>query len=292
MLDFWDRLELTLIRQVTHLDYPCTLIIYVKAAYEIFKDAAIYYAKTTIPDTLESLDNLDYAVVPRENSIFGPVIETFDWLRSFEKGSIQGEIVLKIQHCLVVRKGMHLEDIECIMSHEQALGQCRKFIAKNLPNSAISKTTSTAAAAETVSRSTTLNVAAICSKVCVTMFEGLDLIKEGIQDEDSNYTRFFLVGKDSQHKLPTYPVHPTHALIRVTPTSLEMPVNLLALLKTIDVPIIRIDRRPSLSSLPFSDTYFLELNTSSDSPSWSQQVERTLWKIRDIGFSAEKIGTW
>lgn len=71
-----------------------------------------------------SLDSLDYVVVPRENSTFGSVTETFDGLRSLTEGFIQGEVVLRIQHCLVVKKGAKLSDIDCILSHEQARTRC------------------------------------------------------------------------------------------------------------------------------------------------------------------------
>jgi prephenate dehydratase len=59
------------------------------------------------------------AVVPQENSIFGSVIETYDNLRVFDRGFAMGEVTLKVQHCLVARKGTPFEDIRRVMSHEQ-----------------------------------------------------------------------------------------------------------------------------------------------------------------------------
>ncbi|KIK71104.1 hypothetical protein GYMLUDRAFT_185503 [Collybiopsis luxurians FD-317 M1] len=258
-----------------------------QAAYERFKDTVVYCEKPTIADAIGSLDSLDYAVVPRENSIYGSVIETFDNLRFLETGFIQGEIVLKIQHCLIVKEGAKLTDIDHVLSHEQALGQCRKFLAKKLPSVAISKTTSTAAAADAVSRSKTSNVAAICSKICTNIFESLEVLEEGIQDEDLNYTRFFLLARDSGNKPPAYPMCPTHALIRVTPTTEQTTVDFTALLKTLDLSVIRIDRRPSLSSIPFHDTYFLELKSD-----WIEEIEESLSRVRDAGFLAVNIGLW
>ncbi|KAF9069143.1 Prephenate dehydratase-domain-containing protein [Rhodocollybia butyracea] len=151
--------------------------------------SGVYCEKTTITDALVSLDSLDYVVVPRENSTFGSVTETFDGLRYLKEGFIQGEVVMRIEHCLVVKKGAKLSDIDCVLSHEQncgqALGQCQKFISTHLTSATTSKTTSTAAAADAVSKSEGLNIAAICSKICVTMFENLEILEEGIQDEDS-----------------------------------------------------------------------------------------------------------
>jgi len=58
-------------------------------------------------------------VVPQENTIFGPVVETYNALRYVQNGYIRGEITLKIQHCLVTRVGVDLSEIDCVMSHEQ-----------------------------------------------------------------------------------------------------------------------------------------------------------------------------
>lgn len=63
------------------------------------------------------------AVVPQENSIFGAVIETYDSLRKRSVGHdifVVGEIILAIQHCLLVRKGVSISDIGTVLSHEQA----------------------------------------------------------------------------------------------------------------------------------------------------------------------------
>ena len=61
-------------------------------------------------------------VIPKENSIFGAVVETFDSMRSEDWGErifIRDEAVLEIQHCLLVRNGVRLEDVTRVLSHEQ-----------------------------------------------------------------------------------------------------------------------------------------------------------------------------
>lgn len=57
--------------------------------------------------------------MPQENTIFGNVIETYDVLRTNVSGYIRGEVTLKVAHCLLVREGVTLSDIEVVMSHEQ-----------------------------------------------------------------------------------------------------------------------------------------------------------------------------
>lgn len=146
-------------------------------------------------------------VVPQENTIFGSVIETHDGLRRLNCGFVKGEITLQIQHCLLVKEGVQLHEIESVLSHEQvrcapwspsdahstfkALGQCQDFLSAYLPNATRVKTPSTASAARSLLTSPR-SCAAICSKVCATMFEELEILREGIQDEPSTCISVFL----------------------------------------------------------------------------------------------------
>lgn len=71
-----------------------------------------------LQDVLDSLAQVDFGIVPQENTTFGAVAETYDALR-YRDCFVTGEIVLEIQHCLVARRGVQMESVDCIMSHEQ-----------------------------------------------------------------------------------------------------------------------------------------------------------------------------
>jgi prephenate dehydratase len=63
-----------------------------------------------------------FAIIPRENSIFGAVAETFDLLRLPSVGEsvfVRGQVQLAVDHCLLVRSGTKIEDITRVVSHEQ-----------------------------------------------------------------------------------------------------------------------------------------------------------------------------
>lgn len=77
------------------------------------------------PDAFNALSPFSpLAVIPQENSIFGTVVETYDLLRSPDMGInkfVRGEIVLEVQHCLIVRRGVELSNITKVLSHEQVI---------------------------------------------------------------------------------------------------------------------------------------------------------------------------
>ncbi|KAF5375245.1 hypothetical protein D9758_000184 [Tetrapyrgos nigripes] len=253
-----------------------------------------HYSPVVI-DVVESLSDLDCAVVPQENTIFGSVVETYNALRILQHGFIRGEITLEIQHCLVTRKGVGLSDIDCVMSHEQALGQCRGFLSKHLPNASRKKMDSTAAAAEALLRSPDgLKSAAICSKVCVTMFEGLQMLYEGIQDEKINFTRFYVLAKNHCTKLPQLPAPCTHALFRITRISTDSPkMSIIFEALEIDMEVTRVDRRPKVSNIPFQDVHFIEVKRSTNEDShWTQSVDCATGRIQSMGVEAQVLGIW
>lgn len=76
---------------------------------------------STCPGVFDSVASgqLDFGIVPQENTIFGGVIETYDALRQAGDTRVVGETTLRIDHCLLAKSGVKLEDIRCVLSHEQ-----------------------------------------------------------------------------------------------------------------------------------------------------------------------------
>ncbi|KAF9005077.1 Prephenate dehydratase-domain-containing protein [Cyathus striatus] len=272
-----------------------------EAAYSKFGVNAEYVELPTITDVLSSLsDKVPFAVVPQENSIFGIVIETYDALRNRTIGYIRGEVTLKVDHCLLVRRGVKLEEITKIMSHEQALGQCHDFIASNLPNATLVKMPSTASAARALSDSPR-NCAAICSKICATLFEDLEVLRVGIQRDKANFTRFYILAQDENTHLPDFlEGQPERkALLQlqllISPTTHK---SLLDLLNLLELNIGRIDRRPSMVATPFQDIYFVELHGDrpdsipAHCPDWKLRVQQSLERLKRAGGNANLLGIW
>ncbi|MFN2363225.1 MAG: prephenate dehydratase [Halarsenatibacteraceae bacterium] len=130
-------------------------------------------------------------VVPIENSLEGSVNITLDYLAHKVDLEIQTEITLPIIHNLIVRPGVELDDIEKVISHSQALAQCRDNIRKYLGEVELVKVGSTA---EAVNQVNSKYQAAIGSRLAATRNQ-LEIIKENFQDESRNWTRFVLLSK-------------------------------------------------------------------------------------------------
>lgn len=145
-----------------------------------------------ILDAVEALlrDEADCSIVPIENSLEGSITLTLDLLME-QQLKITGEVIVQIRHCLV-SKGKR-EDIKIVMSHPQALSQCRNYLKKNFRNIEIRPVLSTSQAAKLASESK--HIAAIASRESATMY-GLKILDENIQVND-NFTRFIVIGKNT-----------------------------------------------------------------------------------------------
>jgi chorismate mutase/prephenate dehydratase len=132
----------------------------------------------------------DYCVVPVENSIEGSVNETLDLL--FEtKLKICGELEHRIRLNLIGKPGLKLDNIKVLISHPQAISQCRSFIARVLKGVEIREAPSTSQAVKLSLESE--YTASIGSELAARLYGG-EIIARGIEDYRDNYTRFFLLG--------------------------------------------------------------------------------------------------
>ena len=139
--------------------------------------------------------NVDEAVVPIENSLAGTVIEVVDFLIASEKSQIKGEFLLPIDHCLITRPGVKLSDIRVVVSKQEALTQCRQFLARELRFAEQVPATSTALAVGDLKEADD-RTAAIGPRRAAEL-AGLPVLAHGIQDRKNNVTRFAVLASSS-----------------------------------------------------------------------------------------------
>lgn len=150
----------------------------------------------TIKHVLEFVDeNPDsLGVLPIENSIEGAVRETIDNLIRTKNTNIKilSETVIPIRHCLLSRT-TEFYSVSGIISHPQALAQCQNFIHNEMPmHLNIIEVASTAEAARRL-QEYNLTYAAIGSEKTAQIYN-LNILKENINDDPDNQTRFALIG--------------------------------------------------------------------------------------------------
>ena len=157
------------------LNFPASTAIPLKTFHDVF-------------ETVKNHQN-EIAVVPIENSIEGSVSETYDLLLQ-DKIYVSGEIFQRINHCLIVNK--EYKKIINVYSHPQALGQCRNYIqSKKLePIPAFD----TAGAVKFIKENKMMKSAAIASRRAAEIYE-MQILEEGIEDKNNNFTRFFVISK-------------------------------------------------------------------------------------------------
>jgi prephenate dehydratase len=151
----------------------------------------------SIPATLAAAEagDADVAVLPIENSIEGGVSATLDLLIHDTDLRIAREVVVPIRHILVGAEGATLDGIHTVMSHPQALAQCRRFLDARLPGAEQVAALSTAGAVQAAIERGDPGVVAIGPEPAHRLYGGV-VVADEIQDNPSNLTRFVVMAAD------------------------------------------------------------------------------------------------
>lgn len=161
------------------------------AAREKFGSSTSLIPLPSIADVFQEVSQgrADYGVVPIENSTEGVVTHTLDMLVEADV-KICAEVYLEI-HLYVMSRSGRFEDVRRIVSHPQALAQCRRWLASHCSHIQVEETASTAQAAEFASQDN--SVAAIASAMAKDYYT-LQVVAANVEDQANNTTRFLVIG--------------------------------------------------------------------------------------------------
>ncbi len=159
----------------------------------------------TIYDTIMALrrGEVDWAVVPIENSLEGSISVTLDLLAGEASDvEIVGEALLRISHSLIAGEPLGLEQIDTVLTHPQVPGQCAQFLRRELAHAQIVPASSTAEAVRTVasdrgSAGSQRGRAALGTLLAAEIYGGT-VLREGVEDRDDNETRFVWLARTEQ----------------------------------------------------------------------------------------------
>ncbi len=138
-----------------------------------------------------SKDKNSYGMLPFENSIEGMVNQSLDHLVESNL-KICSELELAVEHCLISSE-KNIKKIKTVYGHPQALAQCRNWLGKNLPGAKIIEAESSAKAAQLIRNK---SGKASIGPVKISEIYSLNLLKEKIQDQVTNTTRFLVIGNE------------------------------------------------------------------------------------------------
>ncbi len=220
------------------------------AALNYFGTSAELIPVETIVDIFEevSSERVSFGVVPIENSIEGVVATTLDAIYEYGLKAC-GEIYESISHHLMNQTG-RIEDIKKIISHPQAIAQCRKWLRKKLPSVPVETVSSTALAAKWAAVDE--SVGAIASLVAAKLYH-LQIVAKNIEDIKGNSTRFWIIGKT---EVPPTGNDKTSLLFSVA----DRPGALFDVLKCFaerKINLTKIESRPSKDE-PWKYVFFLD----------------------------------
>ncbi|PIC96690.1 prephenate dehydratase [Sporosarcina sp. P26b] len=249
--------------------------------------------RPTIPDCIEAVTegHVAYAVVPLENALEGSVPLTIDYVFNSKELFIAAEISTPIeQHMLVNKSQMnHLDELDSIQSHPHALAQCHKFLQYRYRGVPLIQTTSTAAAAKSISEQPELRVAAIGNRLAAETY-GLHIAEENIHDFHFNHTRFVVLSLRKE-KLK----HSKHASSIKTTLMVKLPEDdrpgllhqILSVFSWRRLNLSKIESRPLKTGLGHY-FFIIDINESDEHPMMMGAME----ELAALGCTARSLGTY
>ncbi len=250
------------------------------AALRQFGESAEYVPLRSIPEVFADVEHerAEVGVVPVENSTEGVVSHTLDRLIDSEL-LISGEVQLEIHHYLLSH-ARELADVKEVVSHPQALAQCREWVDRHLPHAQVVELGSTATAAERAHDDP--RVAAIASELAARL-HGLPILRERIEDLANNVTRFLVVGRQ--------PVGPTGRDKTTVLLSIKDEVGalyrILEPIAAARVNLTKIESRPTRRR-PWEYVFFVDLAGHQAEPT----VQQVLAALRERCLFLKVLGSY
>jgi len=223
---------------------------------------------------------VDYAVLPIENSIAGSINESYDLLA--ETGlSLVGEEFQPIAHCLIGASNVAVTDLRRVYSHPVALAQCGEFL-ESLEHCRVEAFVDTAMAVEKVKHDADPTQAAIASEEAAAL-HGLPILRRNIADHPKNYTRMVMVASEPAHyergilcktSLIFSTIHEQGALARCIAIFAERGLNL-----------TKIESRPKPDT-PFEYIFYVDFEGNVDRETTQdalQELEKVTTFLKVLG---------
>ncbi len=229
----------------------------------------------------------DYAVLPIENTTAGSINQTYDILGE-EELFIVGEEVIKIVHCLLAIEEVDLSHIRRVLSHPKAIEQCTKFLA-SIPHAKVESFVDTAVSAKKVLNDNDLSQAAIAGAHTADLY-GLKVIKHDIANQEENFTRFVIVGRNAVEVDIQVPAKTS--LVMVTDHKEGALIECLNVLHQHGINMSKLESRPRPNEA-FKYLFYIDIEGNLREPECSmaiQELEKKADSLKILGsYPAQKL---
>lgn len=169
-----------------------------EAARQYFGDKAETLPCPSFENIFEVLQHgqATYGMLPVENALAGTVASAYELLMEYDF-RVRGEHIIPIHHQLLAPSSTKIEDIRQVKSHPQALAQCEKYIRRRGWQPIVDY--DTAGSAKKLAENPEPHTAAIASSLAGKLYN-LTVLEKGVEDDPSNSTRFFIIGRDDTER--------------------------------------------------------------------------------------------
>ena len=221
---------------------------------------------------------VDFGVVPLENSLTGSIHENYDLLLEYDFRII-GEITLRIMHHLIARPEANLETIKRVFSHPQVFQQCRQFL-EHHPGWELVSAKDTGTSVRQIKEGGLLTDAAIASKEAAKLHE-MAVIQEAIETNPRNYTRFVVISTGQLENGPRR----KSSLVYSTGNQPGALYETLRVFSEKGVNLVKLESRP-IHGKPWEYMFYVDLEAdieSADYKSVLDELEKRTDYLRILG---------
>jgi len=224
--------------------------------------------------------DVQWGVVPIENSLAGSILENYDLLSLNPDIKIVGDVKVRVRHNLIARENIDIKSLTTVYSHPQALAQCAEFLKKNNLNPV--PYYDTAGAVSNLNNFEIKSSAAIASAEAADIY-GMSIIKEGIETNPNNYTRFVIIVREDFMTVEK----PSKASVILTvsdePGALSQCLSIFA---DHSLNMTKLESRP-IHGKPWSYRFYIDIQIPEDKALYKDALDAIKEKASDFRILGE-----
>jgi prephenate dehydratase len=241
--------------------------------------------RTTFDATFRAIaeDAADALLVPVENTLAGSVVRVYDLLLDSPL-EMCGETILPIEHHLMACPGATFAHLRAVASHPVALAQCERFFESNPGLKRVPAEDTAGSVREMMGRGDK-SCAAIAGRPAAERY-GAIILRESIQDNAENFTRFVLLLRPEEaRRYRAKDAKKMSLAMRLA----HKPGALLASLQPFSkhgVNLLKIESRP-IHGKPFEYQFYVDVEAAGH-----ERLEKALEEVRGATSELRVLGCY